>query len=104
MTLRATSTGQGAGEKGWTFTDPSAAKGSPGNAKAMAQMYTEFARIGGVPVETDMSMQASGAGPVAAAMSRMGAIKTTSVIDAIETAPLDDALFLVPADYTLKQR
>jgi hypothetical protein len=45
-----------------------------------------------------------GAGPVAAAMSRMGAIRTTTVIDANETAPLDDALFLVPADYTLQQR
>lgn len=95
---------KGAGEKGWIFTDPRAAKGSPGNAKAMAQMYTEFAKIGGVPVETDMSMQASGDGPVAAAMSRIGPIKTTTVIDAIETTPLDDALFQVPADYALKQR
>jgi hypothetical protein len=95
---------KGAGEKGWIFTDPRAAQGSPGQAKAMAQMYTEFAKIGGLPVETDMSMTASGDGPVAAVMSRMGAITTTTVIHTVETGALDDALFQVPADYTIKQR
>lgn len=95
---------KGAGEKGWIFTDPRAAQGSPGQAKAMAQMYTEFAKIGGLPVETNMSMKASGEGPVAAMMSRMGAITTTTVIDSVDEAALDDALFQVPADFKLKQR
>jgi hypothetical protein len=93
-----------AGEKGWIFTDPRAAQGSPGQAKAMAQMYTEFAKIGGLPVLTEMSMTASGDGPVAAVMSRIGPITTNTVIETVETGALDDALFQVPADYTLKQR
>ncbi len=95
---------KGAAEKGWIFTDPRAAKGSPGQAKAMAQMYTEFAKIGGLPVETDMDMKASGEGPVAAMMSKLGNVETTTVIDSVDTGPVDDALFEVPADYKLKQR
>ena len=95
---------KGAADKGWIFSDPRAAKASPGQAKAMAQMYTEFAKLGGLPVQVDMSMKASGEGPVAAMMSKMGAIKTTTIIDSVEEGPLDDALFQVPADYTLKQK
>ena len=40
---------KGAAEKGWIFTDPRAAKAQPGQAKAMAEMYTQFAQIGGMP-------------------------------------------------------
>jgi hypothetical protein len=36
---------QGAAEKGWIFSDPRQAQGAPGQAKAMAQMYAEFARM-----------------------------------------------------------
>src|SRR5262245_887607 len=32
---------QGAADKGWIFSDPRAAQGAPGQAKAMAQMYAE---------------------------------------------------------------
>jgi hypothetical protein len=95
---------RGAAEKGWIFSDPRQAKGAPGQAKAMAQMYTEFAKIGGLPVETNMDMKVTGSGPMAAMMSKMGSVKTTTVIDAVDTAALDDALFQPPADYTLKQR
>jgi hypothetical protein len=95
---------QGAAERGWIFTDPRAAQGSPGQAKAMAQMYAEFAKLGGIPVETDMDMRASGDGPMAAMMSKMGAVETTTVIDSVETGPLDDVLFQVPADYKIKQK
>jgi hypothetical protein len=95
---------QGAAERGWIFTDPRAAQGSPGQAKAMAQMYTEFAKLNGIPVETDMVMRASGDGPMAAMMSKMGAVETTTVIDSVETGALDDALFQVPTDYKIKQK
>lgn len=94
---------KGAAEKGWIFTDPRAAKGSPGQAKAMAQMYAEFAKLGGLPVEIEMSMKATGDGPVAAMMSKMGAITTTTVIDSVDTGALADTLFQAPADYTVKQ-
>jgi hypothetical protein len=95
---------KGAGEKGWIFTDPRAAKGSPGQAKAMAEMYIEYAKIGALPVETDMTLKASGDGPVAAMMAKMGTVTTTTVIDSVDTGALDDALFQVPPDYAVKQR
>ena len=53
---------QGAAEKGWIFSDPRAAQGSPGQAKAMAQMYTEFAKTGGIPYETLMNIKPEGGG------------------------------------------
>ena len=95
---------QGAAEKGWIFSDPRAAQGSPGQAKAMAQMYAEFAKIGGIPYETQMDIKAQGEGPMAALMSRMGSVETTTTTDSVETGPLADELFQVPADYKLKQR
>lgn len=95
---------QGASEKGWIFSDPRAAQGSPGQAKAMAQMYAEFAKIGGIPYETQMDIKAQGEGPMAALMSRMGSVETTTTTDSVETGPLADELFQVPADYKLKQR
>ena len=95
---------KGAAEKGWIFSDPRTAKGAPGQAKAMAQMYAEFAKIGGMPLESQMDIKAEGDGPVAAAMAKMGGVSTTTVIDSVDTALLDDALFQVPADYTLKER
>jgi len=95
---------KGAAEKGWIFSDPRAAKGAPGQAKAMAQMYAEFSKIGGMPLESQMDIKAEGDGPIAAMMAKMGGVSTTTTIDSVDTAPLDDALFQVPADYTLKER
>jgi hypothetical protein len=95
---------RGAAEKGWIFTDPRSAKGAPGQAKAMAQMYAEFSKIGGMPLESQLDIKAEGDGPVAAMMARMGGISTTTTIDSVDTAPLDDALFQVPTDYTQKER
>ena len=94
----------GAAEKGWIFSDPRAAQGAPGQAKAMAQMYAEFAQIGGLPYEANMDIAVEGDGPVAAMMAKMGGVSTTTTIDSVETGPLDDALFQVPANYKLKER
>jgi hypothetical protein len=95
---------KGAAEKGWIFSDPRAAKGAPGQAKAMAQMYAEFSKIGGMPLESQMDIKAEGEGPIAAMMAKMGGVSTTTTIDSVDTAPLDDALFQVPAGYTPKER
>ena len=94
---------RGAAEKGWIFSDPRAAKGSPGQAKAMARMYTEFAAIGGLPLETQMDIKGEGGGIMGAMMSKLG-LSMTTVTDSVDTAPLADALFQVPADYAVKQR
>ena len=94
----------GAAEKGWFFTDPRTAKGAPGQARAMAQMYEEFAKLGGVPYESDMDIKIQGEGPMATLMAKMGGISMNTTTDSVDTAALADDLFLPPADYTLKQK
>jgi hypothetical protein len=94
---------QGAADKGWIFSDPRAAEASPGQAKAIAQMYAEFAKIGGIPYETEMNIKAEGEGMIAAMMAKMGNISTTTTTDSVDTAPIADSVFQVPADYELKQ-
>ena len=95
---------QGAAEKGWIFSDPRAAEGSPGQAKAMAQMYTEFAKTGGIPYETLMNIKPEGGGAMGGLMAKVGGMQTTTTTDSVETGPLADDLFQVPADYKVEQQ
>lgn len=95
---------QGAAEKGWIFSDPRAAQGSPGQAKAMAQMYTEFAKIGGLPYETQMDIKAEGGGAMGGLMAKFGGMQTTTTTESVDTAALGDELFQLPADYKVKQQ
>ena len=95
---------KGAAEKGWIFSDPRAAKGSPGQAKAMAEMYRLLAATGGLPYETDMTISVSGEGPMAAMMARMSGMTMTSVVESVDTTALDDALFAPPAGYKLNPK
>ena len=88
-------------EKGWIFSDPRAATAQPGQAKAMAEMYRQFAETGGIAYETDVQVKMSGSGPMAAMMARMGGAGFTTVVDAIETDALSEDLFAPPADYEL---
>jgi len=90
-----------AAERGWIFSDPRGAKGSPGQAKAMAEMYRQLAATGGVPYETDTTISISGEGPMAAVMSRMGNMTMTGTVQSIDTAAVDEALFAPPAGYKL---
>lgn len=91
-------------EKGWIFSDPRAAKGSPGQAKAMAEMQRQLASTGGVPYETEMNVSITGEGPMAAVMARMGGMSMTTTVQSIDTGTLDDALFAPPAGYKLVQK
>ena len=95
---------KGAADKGWIFTDPRAAQGAPGQAKAMAVMYRQFAEIGGLPYESQLDIKAQGEGMVAAMMAKMGGMSTTTTTDSVATGPVADDLFVPPADYQLKQR
>lgn len=88
-------------EKGWIFSDPRAAKGSPGQAKAMAEMYRMLASTGGMPYETDMTITVSGEGPMAALMAKMSGMQMTSTVQSVETTALDDSLFAPPAGYKI---
>ena len=95
---------KGAVEKGWIFSDPRAAKGSPGQAKAMAEMYKQLAATGGIPYEMEMQMKMGGDGPLAAAMAKMGNISTTSTVQSVETGALAAELFAPPAGYKIKEQ
>ncbi len=95
---------KGAVEKGWIFSDPRAAKGSPGQAKAMAEMYRQLAETGGLPYETEMQIKMSGEGPMAGLLGRMGNISSTTTVESVETGPLSDDLFAPPAGYKLNTR
>jgi hypothetical protein len=91
-------------DKGWIFSDPRAAKGSPGQAKAMAEMYKQLAETGGVPYETEMQIKMEGEGPMAAMMAKMGGMSMTTSVQSVETGALADTLFTPPADYKLNAR
>ena len=91
-------------EKGFIFSDPRAAKGQPGQAKAMAQMYKELADTGGIAYETEMQIKMGGSGPMAGIMARLGNVTVTSVVESVAVGPLADDLFAPPAGYKLNQR
>jgi hypothetical protein len=92
-------------EKGWIFGDPRAAKGSPGQAKAMAEMYRQFAEIGGIAYESNLEVKMSGGGgPLGGMLSRFGNVSTQTRIEDVQTGSLADDLFAPPAGYKLNQR
>jgi hypothetical protein len=96
-----------AAEKGWIFSDPRAAKGSPGQALAMTEMYRLLAEAGGIAYETDMQikMSASGSGnPMGGLMARMGNMSAQTVVQSVDVAPLADDLFAPPAGYKLNTK
>ena len=93
-----------AAEKGFIFTDPRAAKGASGQAKAITAMYKEMAATSGVPYETEMSIKLGGDGPMAAMMSKMGGFTMTTTVQTIEAGPLADELFAPPAGYKLSPK
>ena len=97
-----------AAEKGWIFGDPRAAKAQAGQAKAMAEMYRQFAEIGGIAYESDiqikMGMEGASAGPLAGMMAKMGNMSIQTKVDDVQTGALADDLFAPPAGYKLNPR
>ena len=99
-----------AAEKGWILGDPNAAKGNPGQAKAMAEMYRQLAEIGGIAYETDMQMKigmggaGGGGNPLGGLMSRLGNISFQQSVNSVEAGPIADDMFAPPAGYRLNQK
>lgn len=92
------------GEKGLVFGDPRAAKGQPGQAKAMTEMYEEFAKLDGLPYATEMNIKASGEGPMGGLMAKMGNMNMTTTTESVETAAVGADMFLPPAGYKLNAK
>lgn len=95
---------KGAVEKGWIFSDPRGAKGSPGQAKAMAEMYKQLAETGGMPYETETSMKMDGDGRMAGMLSKMGGMTAISTVQSVEVGAVAAELFAPPAGYKLKEQ
>jgi len=95
---------KGAVEKGWIFSDPRGAKASPGQAKAMAEMYRHLAETGGIPYETEMSIKMAGGGPMGAMMAKMGGMTAVTTVESVDTGALSDDLFAPPAGYKIKEQ
>ena len=95
---------KGAVEKGWIFSDPRGAKGNPGQAKAMAEMYRQLAATGGIPYEQEITVKMGGEGPMAAMLAKMGNITSTQAVQSVDTGTLAADLFAVPAGYNLKEQ
>ena len=95
---------KGAAEKGWIFSDPRGAKGNPGQAKAMAEMYKQLAATGGIPYEQEMNFKMTGDGPMAGMLAKMGNISMTNTVTSVETTTLAADLFGVPAGYKIKEQ
>jgi len=90
-----------AAEKGWIFSDPRAAKGQPGQARAMAEMYKQFAELGGIAYESDIQIKMGMAGGGGGVMAKLGNISAQTMVNEVQTGALDDALFAPPAGYQL---
>jgi hypothetical protein len=98
-----------AAEKGWIFSDPRAAKGAPGQARATTEMYKQLAEAGGIAYESNfeikMSSNGGGAGnPLGGLLARMGNMSMATTVQSVETGALNDDLFAPPAGYKLNQK
>lgn len=92
-----------AAEKGLFFTDPRAAKAQPGQARGMTEMYRRMAAAG-VPYATEFAFKFEGSGMMASMMNKMGAMTMKSEVTKVSGAPIDDAMFAVPAGYKTKKQ
>jgi hypothetical protein len=92
-----------AADKGFIFGDPNAARAQPGQAKALAEMYRQFADIGGIPYETQMDIKMSGEGPMAI-VARMGNATMTQIVESVDTAALADDLFVPPPGFKINPK
>ena len=90
-----------AAEKGLFFTDPRAAKASPGQAKGFVELYRQMAAAG-VPLVSEMQITFEGGGPMAGLMSKMGGANFTSTVTKITTDAIEEAKFEIPAGYKVK--
>jgi hypothetical protein len=95
---------KGAVEKGWIFSDPRAAKGAPGQAKAMAEMYRQLVEAGGIPYEQEIQIRMSAEGPMGGLLGKMGNMTSTTTVQSVEVGSLADDLFAPPAGYKLNNR
>lgn len=92
---------EAAAAKGLFFTDPRAAKAQPGQAKGMTELYKKMAEAG-VAYSTELEFKFEGSGMMASMMNKMGGMTMKSEVTSVSSAPIDDAMFAVPAGWKTK--
>jgi hypothetical protein len=92
---------EAAAAKGLFFTDPRAAKAQPGQAKGMTELYKKMAEAG-VAYSTELEFKFEGSGMMASMMNKMGGMTMKSEVVSVSSAPIDDAMFAVPAGWKTK--
>ena len=78
-----------AATKGFLFGDPRAAKASPGQARAMVEMYRQMAELGGIAYGTQTEIKIDGSGPMAAIMAKMGGVTASSSVTEVSAGQVD---------------
>lgn len=96
-------------EKGFILTDPRAAKASPGQARAMTEVYNQVAAAGGIAyeIEQQIKMGAGGGGggnPLGGLLARMSTMNMHTTVTGVETGTLSDEMFAPPAGYKANQK
>lgn len=83
--------------------DPRTASAQPGHARGLSMLHREMANRG-VPLAQEMNIRFEGSGPMAGMMAKVGGSSMTMEVVSISTAPIDDAIFAIPADYKINKR
>jgi hypothetical protein len=90
-----------AAQKGFFFTDPRAAKASPGPAKAIAELQRKWADAG-VPLSSNITLKFDGGGFMTGMMNKMIGGAMTTEATKVDTAAIADTEFAAPAGYKVK--
>jgi hypothetical protein len=88
-------------KKGFFFTDPRAAKASPGPAKAFAELYRKWADAG-VPLSSNITLKFEGGGFMTGMMNKMAGGPMTTEATKVDAAAIADTEFAPPAGYKVK--
>ena len=70
-------------------------------SSGMDRVMGAFSAANGLPFVTEMTMTFEGTGPVVEMMKQQGAIKITTKVSDVSTAPISDDLFKIPEDYKI---
>jgi hypothetical protein len=76
------------------------ARASGMNLPGMSRMSKAMAGLNGMAYLTEINLTVEGTGQMAEMMQQMGAMKVTTKVTSVNTDPLADDLFKIPAGYT----
>jgi hypothetical protein len=94
-----------AADRGAFFGNPGEARKMPAQARTFAEMYRAIAGTGGIPLALELTMKIEGAtGQFAEALNAAPPTVVTTTVTSVESAPVGDDHFTIPAGYTVTPR